>query len=268
METEEQEVNAVETTEEEQVSQATAPVVEHLKPASAPELGAEAQLAADALEAVEEAEDVTVPVGVVAGLRAKGREKDQVIQAKDQLIEHLKSEIEQRNAPIPELSPAEKYIAEHDEFDPDMDALPAAVLIANDKWKDGRAEAKAKADVQTKRQQLGQQSYTKAKAAFTDYDDIVTMGTEYLTPGDKVDIAMSDDPATALYKKSISRVLESGTEDAAVLRNHLKSKLTKSQSSPKPKQTQAKETQPEQQPEEPEEIMNPRLAHIYNVLDL
>ena len=266
MEPEKQEETVVEATEQVKTEQESAPANEpgQDKGALAPDdTSAEAQLAAEALEAAD-----TVPVGVVAGLRARSRGKDEVIRAKDELINRLQAEIDERKTVAPTLSPAQQFIRDNELFDPESQALPAAIQIAQDQWKEKQAEEKAQAEAVARRKEMGNRSYREAKAAYSDYDDIVALGQQYLTPGDKLDIASADDPATELYRRSISRTLESKTEDSEVLRNHLKSKLpTKKTVQPPPvkENTQEREAPASPPNEEPEyENMNPRLAHICN----
>ena len=87
MEPEKQEETVVEATEQVKTEQESAPANEpgQDKGALAPDdTSAEAQLAAEALEAAD-----TVPVGVVAGLRARSRGKDEVIRGRSLELQYV-----------------------------------------------------------------------------------------------------------------------------------------------------------------------------------
>lgn len=230
----------------------------------APEtLDPEAQLAAEALANVPE---TMVPVGVVAGLRAKGRDKDQVLLAKDMLIERLQAELLSREPVVEavvELTPLEKYIQDHaDDFDPEFDSPPAAVQIAE---RDFHARKQNDDTAARQKKELGDRSYAKAKSTLSDFDDIVEIGKKHLSRGDVVDISESDDPALKLYELCLDKTLKSKTEDAATLRQHLQTKVTTKKTLPltnvKPVQEIA-DTEGEEQP------LNPRLAQAYAMLEM
>lgn len=251
--------------EQQETTTPAAVSTEEVAPAPA-STGAEATLAAEALA---ESEETLVPLGALTGLRER---KNEVIAAKDQLIERLQGELASRETPestAAVLSPAQKYIADHkDDFDPEMEALPASVHLAQSEWEtEQRKAASQKAEVEA-RKTKGQELYNQAKGQISDYDDIVEIGQGYLTPGDKLDISMAEDPAVELYKRCMKRTLDSNTGDATVLRKHLKTKLAtkKPKATPKPETKQAEETQTEEETAAAEVPMNPHLAHVYNAM--
>jgi len=262
METE-QEVQKVEPTVEQEVkTPASEAVVTSDASAPAPVVSeTEAQLAADALGSEQVVETPTVPVGVVHGLRAKGREKDQVIHAKDQLIERLQTELDTRNAPPPEISPLAQHAIENP--GQEMSEVPVEITLADRKWRDQQAENKQTVSLQKQRQQASSKSLVNAQATLSDYDDVVAMGRRYLSDGNLLDIQSSADPAMKLYQLCIEETLKSGSQDAITLRQHLQSKVT--QSSPKTVKPIPKLNDEEQQPEED---MSPRLAQTYAMLGM
>lgn len=273
METE-QEVKKVETAVEEEVvvdtpAKVETPVTEETSTASAPVVSdAEAKLAAEALgrEEAVAVETSTVPVGVVHGLRVKGREKDQVIQAKDELIQHLQTELETRKAPPTEISPLEQHAI--DNPGQEMSEVPVDVTLADRKWQAQQVEKQKTSGLQEQRKQASTVSLTKAQANLSDYDDVVAMGRRFLTDGNLLDIQNSPDPAMKLYNLCIDGTLKSGTQEAVTLRQHLQSKVAKPQSSPKKEEEKPKPNDEESQQPEPEEEMSPRLAQTYAMLDM
>lgn len=239
-------------------------------PGTPPEMSPEAEAAQAALQEVDEPQENINRVA--AAIRAR---KNEVIQAKDQLIQHLQTELETRRAaetaPV-ELSPAERYIAENDDFDPDTESLPARVMIDERKWQERQAEQKAAAQQQRQRAETGQTSLARARQKYSDFNEIVDLGRAYLSAGDKLDISMSDDPAGELYRRSIKATLNSGTDDAVMLRAALQEKLPNTSVPPKTtkKEKEEKEqgTEAETGGHEEEEVMSPRMAHMYNAMGL
>lgn len=265
METE-QEVQKVEPTTETVIEQ-TVPVAEPAE-GSAPEAKVSDAEAALASEALEQAPVGTVPLGVVHGLRAKGREKDQVILAKDQLIERLQTELNVRAKAPEQASPLEQYTVDNPEAE--FGEVPATVHVAERKWQDEQAQGRVATQAVDQQQKRGVDSLRNAQKAISDFDDVVEMGRNYLTEGNKHDIRTSDDPAALLYKLSIRATLDSGTADAQTLREHLQSKLGKQtvktvKTVPKPNEIEETEEVVEPDMDEP---MSPQLAHTYAILGL
>lgn len=259
----------VETVSEEASEQVVEKVVEE---APALEVSSvEADLAAEALEdtpvVVEEAG--TAPLGVVHGLRTKGREQVQVINAQEQLISRLQTEIDDRNKPAAIPTPLEVYAAENPETP--FGEVPAEVHIAEKKFQNEQDLGKVTAQAEQQRKTLGQQSLAQTKADISDYEDIVAMGQTYLSEGDKLDIAMSGNPALELYKRATRAILNSKTGDATILRNHLTAKkLTGTAKKPlaKPKQKPSEQVQTEEPETGDEQVMSPRLAQAYAMLGM
>ncbi len=241
-------------------------VAEAVEEAPAQEVSSvEADLAAEALEETPVVEEAgTVPVGVVHGLRTKGREQVQTINAQEQLIRKLNTELEDRNKPAAKPTPLETYAAENPETP--FGEVPAEVHIADRKFQAEQDLGKATAQADQQRKTLGQASLAKAKADISDYEDIVAMGRTYLSEGDKLDIAMSGNPGLELYKRATRAILNSKTGDATILRKHLQAKkLTGKTEQPlkKPKQKPSEKVQTEEVDEQP---MSPRLAQAYAML--
>lgn len=261
-------VEQVETVSEEANKQ----VVETVEEAPAPDISSvEADLAAEALEdtpvVVEEAG--TVPLGVVHGLRSKGHEQVQVINAQEQLIQRLQTELEDRSKPAATPSPLEAYAVENPETP--FGEVPAEVHIAEKKFQSEQDLGKVTAQADQQRKTLGQQSLAQARSDISDYEDIVAMGQNYLSEGDKLDIAMSGNPALELYKRATRAILNSKTDDATILRKHLDAKkLTGKAKQPltKPKQKPSEQVQTEDSETSDEQAMSPRLAQTYAMLDM
>ncbi len=266
VETEMEAVEQVET-----VSEGEQVVAEAVEEAPASEVSSvEAELAAEALAEAEPEvvpDPGTVPVGVVHGLRDKGREKDQVINAQDRLIQTLQATIDDRNKPAAIPTPLEVYAAENPETP--YGEIPAEVHIAEKKFQSEQELGKATAQADQDRKTLAQQSLAKTKDDISDYEDIVAMGQGYLSDGDKLDIAMSGNPALELYKRATRAILGSKTDDATILRKHLNAKkLTGKAKQPlaKPKQKPSEQVQTEEEVEE--QLMSPRLAQAYAMLGM
>lgn len=229
----------------------------------------EATLASEALEQApgETAPaEATAPLGVVHGLRAKGREKDQTISALQQLNDNLRTELDNRAKAPDQVSPLEKYGSEN----PDVQygEVPVDVHVAERKWQEQQDQNKATTQAVDQQQARGRQSLKTAQETISDFDDVVAMGQKYLTEGNQHDIRTSADPAALLYKLSMRATLDSGTADAQVLRQHLQSKLTKP-TVPKSKPKEQTEEVPETEEQVPDnEPMSPRLAQTYAMLGM
>lgn len=257
METQTEETKVQETEEKVEVQETQEDTV------LAPETpGAEAEIAAKALEANPE----TVPLGVAKGLREDRRELRDAMKAKDQLIEHLQSQLAAQKPAVQQVvvSPAEKYIAEHkDEFDPDIEALPASVQIAQDRWNKEQLAAQSQAEQARIQSERTNESLARAQSTISDYEDIVELGNQYLDAGDRLMIKQSKDPALELYNRCIDKTLKAGTKDSTILRSHLKTKLAPQSAKPKPKVEE-----PQTATAEAEEPMSPQLAHARRLLGL
>jgi len=270
----EQEVEQIEEQVSEQAAEATVeseqtPEAEAVTPTEAPESSEEAQIAAEALADIEDTEaqpgKETAPVSVVAGLRAKLRTER---EANQRLSEAIQAQLVERSKPAeqpPELSPIEQYYKDNPELDPNMDAPPGGVILSDRKWQEQQAKKQRAEQQAQERKELGLESTARAQATFTDFDDVVAIGSRHLTDGNKLDIYKSKDPAATLYRLCVKATLESGTSDAAVMRQMMQAKQAKpkSGSTPKPKEKTTKEkTEPE--PETPvEPVMSKELAQIY-----
>ena len=230
----------------------------------------EAQLAAEALADDDGGDDEQkVPVSVVAELRAQRRE---LRTANQQLVEALNNTLAERQkaAEPPQLSPEETFIRENAEtFDPDTEPFPASVQIAQRRWEKEQQTRQTQQQSQAQRTQQGETSLANARATFSDYDDVIDMGKNYLTPGNKLDIQMSSDPAKTAYTLCMKATLAHGTpEDKALMRQNLKAKLTKTK--PPSPQTQKKVDKGTgtQIAAGPAERMSPQLAHVYDAMGL
>jgi len=274
----------VETTgmSEQEVQAGAVEVPEAAEPAAMPEgatteeaevLDTETQLAAEALAATEDVQEapegVTVPVAVVAELRAERRENRQAIEALNARLVELTKPPEP--APVP--SPLEKWVAENPE-DAEVTSPPGTVQLAEKRWQDQQAKVSAERQGQQQHAARATESLKKAEATIKDYREVVEMGRKYLTPGNNVDIANSPDIAMALYKMCVEATLKSGTPDAAQLRAKLQQKVAQTKSGPKPQATQPV-TPGTRTPAAPAQELpstappsNPRLAHIYGALRL
>lgn len=250
---------------EEQESELVPAGTEAETPTETPD--SEAAIAAEMLDATQEEEKakIEVPLPKYVALKHQDRANRQIIEVlQSQLAERQKAE-----TPPVEKSPAEKFIEDGAEtFDPQTDPLPAAVQLAQGKWE--KAQAKKDAEIQEakKRSDIGSQSLAKAQTSLSDFEDVVGIGQSYLTPGDKLDIQMSADPAMELYKRCMDRTLRSKSPDAAVLRQALKAKLTpKTSVPPKTKEETKSEVGTETIPEATGP-MDKRLAHLYAALGM
>ena len=265
----------VEETEVETTEQASEAVEsESTEPAETPvtetksDADVEAEIAADALATEPTETPETVPLAAHTALRAR---KNEVIEAKDQLIERLQADLAERAkaaaAPV-ESSPLEKFAAEYPGEPPTAD-----VLLAEQQWQTKAADERAAKKAAEDKAAVAQASYMQARRRVSDWDEIVGMGQPFLTPGNALDVKMAPDPAMKLYELSMKAVLASGTPEAAVLRQRLQAKVAKT-SVPKPKGTETKEKGTPTPPAEPEstseevEHMSVALAQAYAMLGM
>lgn len=181
---------------------------------------------------VEPPEPKTVPVAVVADLRAKNR---RLAEENLRLTQSLTP-----SAPPPieteEESPLEKFAKEvGEDIPPD-----AKTLIAQKKWEQTQSQKKNQQATFAKQQSDYTIGVHDATLNMTDeemgeglgFGELMTMGNHLLTTGDRLDIFQAGTKSgREAYKRLTQRILQAGGKQAQVLRQRLDSrtKLLKEQ---------------------------------------
>lgn len=211
-------------------------------PQEAPKESTEAQIARQALEAVEDksdaiAKEADVEVGKVTAHRATRRALKAEIAALDAEAA-AKRQAAQAPAEV-ELSPLEKFVEEH----PD-DVVPAKLHLAEANWqRKQQAADRAKQDTtkaaEKARTDLGA-AFERGKKTFSLFEQVTEDGEEHLTKGDRVDIIAAEQPEVELYERCVHRILKHGGTAAVTLRQQLQ----KQAESAKKPATEPKEKEP------------------------
>lgn len=208
----------------------------------APKESTEAQIARQALEAVEDKSDAIakegdVELGKVTAHRATKRALKAEIAALDAEAA-AKRQAAQAPAEV-ELSPMEKFVTEN----PD-DIPTGTVHLAEAKWQRKQQAAERAQQDTTKaaakeRTDLGT-AFERGKKTFSLFEQVTEDGEEYLSKGDRVDIIAAEQPEVELYERCVHRILKHGGAAAVTLRQQLQ----KQAESAKKPATELKEKEP------------------------
>jgi hypothetical protein len=161
----------------------------------------------------------------IANLEGRIQVQPVVNREERQILSPLEKAAEEQGVDVDDVEMTGKLYKEQKAFEKAQDEK-----AANQTFEQKIAEAERKITAEMSAEKMGEG---------LDLVTVTQMGTKYLTPGDRYDIALithQHGPEAALketYKRCGRAILNSGTQDSVVLQNAMKAKQTQSPVKPK-----------------------------------